>query len=205
MIDELVQVGPDRPPVHPDGSAVITPLLWDRLSPVERAHWSGDDLRGYLTRSLWASVGPDLIDGWGLEDFVGYGLWLACEKPIFEPWQIAHRAKDKITNLRKRQGLKEVTELEDDPYFSSARKTSLPNQASNPYASAEFVPSVFPDEVWAWIKINLSPKMAEGIRLWLEEQYTQEEIAKLLRVSLSTVKRSVAKLRSVIETYPVRD
>jgi hypothetical protein len=205
MIEALVQVGQDRPPVHDDGSAVITPRVWDTLMPVEQAHWSGNALRGYLSRALWSSVGPGLIDGWDLDDFVADGLLIGLGNPVFEPWQVAHRVRSRIIDRRRRGDVLQLSSIDNDPEYRRERVTASPNQADNPWADSEYVPSVFPDEVWAWIRANLTAKMAEGIRLWLEEQYTHEEVAKLLKVTTRTVERAVYRLRTVIETYPVRD
>lgn len=186
------------------GEPVVTPRLAAKLMPGELELYAGALERklGYYAWSKVDTMGSAAVDAEGLVQEALLSRWeddrelSDADTERFAIRSIASWAVDAIRHATHGQ----LKEGETRAHYRSAEI-----EDENAIESGEYVPSVFPDEVWAWVRSNLSAKMAEGMRLWLEDQYTHEEVAKLLGVTARTVERAVAKLRSVIESYPVRD
>jgi DNA-directed RNA polymerase specialized sigma24 family protein len=119
-------------PRHEDGSRVITPRLYDRLSPLERMMYSGDPLTERLAARVSWLTGGEPIDGWDPEDFVSYGLERASGYPEVTRAAVSTWVHRKIIERRRRTGMIRFEELDDhDRPADDYRPTRLPEDISD--------------------------------------------------------------------------
>lgn len=184
-----VQLGRDRPPVHPDGSAVVTARLWPKLSPVEQAIWSGDDLRAQLAlRAFWIT-GGDLVDGWDAGDFASYGLEESVRRSTGNRGALSHWLTQEISRRRKR-----ADKVKMDPLWVEDDTGNIILTADGP--AEDFVPAGLPSHTRDWLDQHLSPRAALAVRLHIEQGLTQAEAATAAGLDRKTVQRAYETLRN---------
>ncbi len=187
----LIQHGGDRPPCYPGTTEpVITPRLRARLTPVERAIWSGNALDGHLARRVhFLMQGAPEINGWAWEDFVAYGLCEAARAGFVSPSAVSTWVRLEMVRQRKA-----ATRLAPGP--------SLDDVEASPGLEIEdpgFIPTHLPDEVKAWLDHRVSPQVYLALVLMSEEGYTQSEAAKATGVDPGNLRRSLRRLRTAVE------
>jgi len=190
----LVQLGGGSPPVYDETrEPVITPRLRERLTAVERAWWSGDDLRRKLAyRAFWLT-GGEPIDGWDTDDLIGFALQRAVEKTTGHYVTLRKWLTGKVVDLRRR----ETSGLQFEPLYQE-------DEEGNEYLAydveqADFVPIVLPDALDAWVKVHTSPRVYRALTLVAVEGYTQAEAARSAGITKQTLSGALKGLRYLME------
>jgi len=189
----LTQLGGDSPPVYDDTrEPVITPRLRSRLTPVERAWWSGHPLLRYLThRAYWLTDGSE-IDGWDPADFASSALEKATRYGTENKSAIGTWIQQEVSDRRKRANLLQFEALYQE------------DEDGNEYLAydveqADFVPIVLPDTLDAWVKVHTSPRVYRALTLVAVEGYTQAEAARVAGITKQTLSGALKGLRYLME------
>lgn len=211
MIDPLPQVGGDYPPRHPDGDVVLTPRLSESWTPYDEWHYNTEGVEQLVYRKVrqvfWGHAHEErLYDAWSMEDAQSLALELRFQHPEWPDEFVANRVYSRAIDHYRRDEVIDFRELPEDgedgedggvPIWTGSGR-GRGNQADNPYVADAFVPQVLSEATWEWVRYHLSTKAAEAVRLWAEEQYTQDEAAKAVGLKRLAVTRAFSKLREQV-------
>lgn len=175
------------------GEPVVTPRLAAKLMPGELELYAGALERklGYYAWSKVDTLGSAAVDAESLVQEALLSRWEDDRElsdadterfAIRTIWAMAMDAIGHATHGQLKEGETRVhyrsAEIEDE----------------NAIESGEFVASVFPDAVLAWMSKHVSATVQEALRLMYEEQYTRAEAAQGVGVAESTLHRAIRKL-----------
>jgi hypothetical protein len=182
----LVQLGSDEPPRHDDGSVVVSARLEARLTPVERAWWSGDTLRAKLAQRAFWLTGGELVDGWDSDDFASYGLEQAARYGRSDLKAVSAWVQREISRRRARKVVP-ITRLYDENH----------NLQTDP-DEAGYTPIGLPDWRLAWLDEHVSKPVFFAIRLVVEQGLNYTEAATAAGITRTTLGRELDKLRGLV-------
>jgi predicted DNA-binding protein (UPF0251 family) len=162
---------------------VITTRLFERLTPLERLLYTGDDfVTRLIGQAIWRTGGVS-VDGWEPEDFVAYALAESARYDWVTPAAAVTWMNRKI-DAKTRQ---------------AERSRWVPLDERDDRQAEPFIPTRLPESVVAWLHAHLRPGAAEAVRIYSEEGLTVSEAAGRVGIDRQTVTRALSKLREVME------
>jgi hypothetical protein len=104
----MIVWGAGGTPHHDDGTPVVTPRLYAKLTPLEIDLYSGDSLRAHLAKRVAYRTNGEPIDGWAPEDFVSFGLIEASKYGWYTRSAVVTWVHRKIDSVRRRADARHV-------------------------------------------------------------------------------------------------
>lgn len=165
-------------------TTVITARLYDRLTPIERMLYSGDDrIVQLLARAYWLTKGEP-IDGWDPEDFVGYALELSAVYPDASRQAVSTWMRQEIVRRRTRSERVRWVDLDDADILD--------------IEDPGFTPTRLPEEVVGWLWQHLPAAQAHACQLYADCGLTLTEAASIVGIDRTTLRKALDKLREVM-------
>lgn len=180
----LVEIGRAKPPRHPDGTFIVTPRVLAKMRPGELEMYYGG-LGRKLRYYAWSMAGSRSEVDVDPEGLVQDALF----ERFNDPRKLAVEDRERFAIRAIRFAIGKVDR--------QSKFKSETDSGDVVLEAPEFVPSVLPDSAEAWLWENLKANEVVAVRLICEEQYDQKEASEESGVSVRTIQRRLAELRSV--------
>jgi DNA-directed RNA polymerase specialized sigma24 family protein len=184
----MIVWGAGGTPHHDDGTPVVTPRLYAKLTPLEIDLYSGDSLRAHLAKRVAYRTNGEPIDGWAPEDFVSFGLIEASKYGWYTRSAVVTWVHRKIDSVRRRADARHV-----EPLYPEGAEPIIDLE------EGVYMPTVLPDDLREWVEDRLSDRMARSVLLFAERGLTPTEAAGTVGINVRTFYEALTALRKDME------